>query len=1028
MSVLLRQEVERKPGKLSKSEIKKLGFLSHDENRESETVKKWCDLAKRSFKDMIAEMQAFLKSDAAITSVSQFPKSVQPCLEYVLDNKENFSFDAFFEIADLRALRREMKVSDDGTLEPKSAYAQLMERCADTILARYKTANFGNKNFDEKEAFKALYLIKDSLLVKEKGLRFSGTKYLEKPVVINMPCIINIDPCSQKIVISPGGPVLEPGGPVVLPVDPVFEPGAPVVQPGDPVVLPVGPSIGAEISTVRATNHDGEHEDNNDEDCPCEELMDKAHDCNCEKSSTDPCECECDDTCYEQNPCCAKIETFVSELYVVKEEVDCYKPGEIARIENVMIGESRVKEHRHLQREETYNETEEENNTFKERNTQIDERYALNKEIDKLVESELSVDAGVSYSSRAGNKKTYKKLSASLDVSYKQSKKDARKIVQDESKNIISSAIERVEKKVRTLSSTRMINEIEEKNTHTFDGAGFSDHENGIYFFVNKESKAQVYSYGVREMIDFYVPDPSLRLKSLLEKEFELEKPEKPCLNIEDINPEDYLKYIQCYGFTDLEKLADLETEISIPFDGGTGSPKQHIGDWGLRWYGSGGGSDTAPLVVPDGYEAVEMSTSFGGASFNGHDLYGSMSVTVSNSSLLHYAKPEFGTTRSTIPLKNLEGTHTITVNHLNLTSYSLKLIVKFRLKSEIIQKWQIDVYNRIMDKYNKELEAYNRALEEFNRNKQSKFNQNPFMLSETIKEQLKHSALEYITCQFFDAKNGMRNRVKPCGLPQMDIPETEEFAKQVRFWEQALEWKFMNYMLYPYFWADKCTWEDKLNEDAQNGLFKKFLQSGYARVSVSIRPGYEGMIDYFLTIGEIWNGAGTPPLSGINYLPIHQEIKESKDNFNSDRAGYLIWDSAFTPALNKDEIIVKGDGRDDYLDTVPSSPTFGQLDPFKVAKDINREVVIDCIVYRIVDVLLVNGEVILKLDRDLEHKDPTLCPNDFDDRYKDKNILWSTGAKFEGAAWKYATPTPHTWLKEDECLPCYPITCKEKC
>ena len=61
-------------------------------------------------------------------------------------------------------------------------------------------------------------------------------------------------------------------------------------------------------------------------------------------------------------------------MFVVEDEVSCYSPGEIAAIENVMMGEKRVKKHRHLQREETYTETEEEKNTYNERNNQIDER------------------------------------------------------------------------------------------------------------------------------------------------------------------------------------------------------------------------------------------------------------------------------------------------------------------------------------------------------------------------------------------------------------------------------------------------------------------------------------------------------------------------------------------------------------------------------------------------------------------------------------------------------------------------------
>jgi len=964
MPILYQQEVIRKPGKFTKPEIQKLAFLAYDENRETKNVKKWCKLGKASYQEMVEDMNKFLDGAEAITSLHQFPEDMQPCLKYAIENRDSFSTKAFLKQTNFNKLKNEIKILEDGNLNPKSSITNLMDRCADTALAIHKAKNFKNKSFDPKHAFGVMNLLKDSFIVgKEKFAKINGKEYLNRPFILNVPCILEIDPC---IGLTP-----------------------------------------LEKKDKRKDTNEKE------KDCPCKQLKAKEKDCNCDKTTNDPCECKCDDTCYDQNPCCAKkIELYVADLFVVKDEISCYKPGEIALIENVMMGEQRTKKHRHLQREETYTETEEENNTFNERDTQIDERFSLHKEIDKVIDTDLSVDAGVSYKSRAGNKKTFKTFAASLDVSYNQSKKDAKKIVQDQAKDVMTRAIERVEKKVRTLTSRRMINEIEEKNKHVFDGSGYSKHENGIYFHVNKEHKAQVFNYGSHTMFDIFIPDPSKRLKTLLEKKFKLEKPEKPCIIIENINPSDYLKYIQCYEFFDLEKPPETPP---IKWDEYTFIEEPKDQNWDA----------THQITIDPGYTATQIS-------------FESLSITPQLNNEHHRLKINFGggeilkevaglingTNKyvSTDSI-NATGTSKLIISTLGMKRFDIKIKIKLEPDPVDTTPWKLDVFNRIMDKYRKELEDYNIAFEEFNRNKLNKFSQNTFMLSETIKEQLKHSALEYITCQFFDEKNGMRNNVKPCGLPQMDIRETEEFGEKVRFWEHAVNWKFMSYMLYSYYWSDKCTWGDKLQEEAPNGLFQKFLQAGYARISLAIRPGFESHIEYFLEEGEIWGGVGLPSYGDPDFLPIHQEIKESKDNFNADRAGYLIWDSSL--GLQKDEIVVRND-RDtvEYFDI--ASPT--TLDPMKVEADINRVVVIDCIEYRIVSINLVGREVVLKLDRDLEHKDPTSCPDDFDKRYKDRNKLWSTGAKFEGAPWAFMLPTSLTWLKEDECLPCYPINCKEKC
>jgi len=342
---------------------------------------------------------------------------------------------------------------------------------------------------------------------------------------------------------------------------------------------------------------------------------------------------------------------------------------------------------------------------------------------------------------------------------------------------------------------------------------------------------------------------------------------------------------------------------------------------------------------------------------------------------------------------------------------------------------WQLEVHKLLMEKCENDLANYNKALAEFEKSKENHFNKNPAILSEEMKEQLKHAAISYITCQFFDDSDAMKNKVEPCGFPQMDIPETKKEGEFVRFLEQAFEWKFMNYMLYPYFWARKCSWEDKFKEESENHLFTKFLQSGFARVSISVRPGFEDLISYYLQTRRIWGYGGVPPITGDAYVPIHQEIKESKDNFNADREGYLSWDSA----LNKDEIKLF-DNLDYYTEDL--DPITGNglgtytFDPDKANVDINREITINCVTYRIVDIKEidpVSHTIKFTLDRDLE-VDCCCSGNgkEFDDVYLGRELPWSTGAVFIGAPWKFTIPTSLTWLREDGgCLPCYPIECE---
>jgi hypothetical protein len=57
------------------------------------------------------------------------------------------------------------------------------------------------------------------------------------------------------------------------------------------------------------------------------------------------CECTCDDRCVPQSPCCAQVKSFITDLLIVRETLQCYVPADIAYIENVLAGEKRIRRH-----------------------------------------------------------------------------------------------------------------------------------------------------------------------------------------------------------------------------------------------------------------------------------------------------------------------------------------------------------------------------------------------------------------------------------------------------------------------------------------------------------------------------------------------------------------------------------------------------------------------------------------------------------------------------------------------------------
>jgi hypothetical protein len=93
---------------------------------------------------------------------------------------------------------------------------------------------------------------------------------------------------------------------------------------------------------------------------------------------------------------------------------------------------------------------------------------------------------------------------------------------------------------------------------------------------------------------------------------------------------------------------------------------------------------------------------------------------------------------------------------------------------------------------------------------------------------------------------------------------------------EQAFEWDIMSYNLYPYYWGNRQDWSSLYQFDESNDpLFRNFMQSGMARVIVTVRPGFEEAVRYYMQTGQIWSGGEVPVIEDELYLSIVDELRQ---------------------------------------------------------------------------------------------------------------------------------------------------------
>ena len=81
-----------------------------------------------------------------------------------------------------------------------------------------------------------------------------------------------------------------------------------------------------------------------------------------------------------------------------------------------------------------------------------------------------------------------------------------------------------------------------------------------------------------------------------------------------------------------------------------------------------------------------------------------------------------------------------------------------------------------------------------------------------------------------------------------------------------------MDYTFYPYYWAK---WQEMYISDSVDPLFRSFLQAGMARVIVTVKPGFEDAVQFFMSTGKIWNGGEVPVIGDPMYMSIFDEMRK---------------------------------------------------------------------------------------------------------------------------------------------------------
>ncbi len=566
----------------------------------------------------------------------------------------------------------------------------------------------------------------------------------------------------------------------------------------------------------------------------------------------------------------------IADFRRVEQEVCCYVPGEVSHIENVMAREYKERSTRSLTSSEFTTEQTDERERENLTDTTSTERNEMQSEVATVLNEDQSQSYGgnASVNGKIGDNFQFG-TGAYFDNASSSSSSNSNSQAQTYAQEVTERAMERIVQKTQTKRTSRILKEFEENTSHGFDNRKGVEHVTGVYRWVDKIYKNTLINYGKRLMYEFAIPEPSKFFQEAVWKDIDetgqtesgVILPELPVhpntlgltspsvLALEDgDNEKGYQKLAARYNAevnTQPAETIMLSKAFKIDYSGGTDRDEAN--------------SISDSIEILEGYEATAGKVEGRIFAHSTHGDNARVTISVGDVSGLETAEGDHRNIEFNITqLGNIRGELAVSASSYDMAACSFNVSATCTRTPELLEQWQNETYNAILEAYYDRLQEYNDAMREFEANNgltpdAEKLTFNPLQNKSIMLKELKRVAIELLIDQARVSRNNFDDINDDTGVSSVNRTETfQTHASTVKFFEQAFDWDIMAYVFYPYFYADEKDWKKLFQlQDAADPLFQAFLQSGMARTVVPVRPGFEDAVNWYMTTGEIWNGQG---------------------------------------------------------------------------------------------------------------------------------------------------------------------------
>ncbi len=629
-----------------------------------------------------------------------------------------------------------------------------------------------------------------------------------------------------------------------------------------------------------------------------------------------------------------------SDLYVVREEWNRYVASEIAFIENIMPKE--VRKRIHISVDETETQTTLETDTT--RNEETDSQTSDRLELSQNAQTETNLAANIQAQVNTDGQYGPVHVSTQLGGGFSYSQKETDTRATQQAHEVVSRAVKRVEEQIKSVRTTRSLTRITEKNIHGFNN---QDPTNvvGMYRWVDKIQRLQMFRYRHRLLLEFQVPEPAAVLRwrrqqptsnfvtpdptPLVKRNADwstaLDANDRPqALSPLDISETNYEWWVAQYGVVGVipPPVPTILSSAVVELKQQTAPTSFDVSDVDNSKYDLVAGGGTEGVAVPDGYrlqswrasavsypvrasvadDAPELSPTF---ELIVGDSYMGMDVVVQNGLWTASSPPIAASSPA------LTGTIPVSVQAHAAREFRVHLTMQCARLPETLLKWQQTAFETISAAYWAMKRQHQNEMANADSGRLSIGGDSTARNQEVIRDEVKRCVIEMLLGNQFDGRPAV-NQEDEHDRPRLNLDTASLVTPQISFLEQAFEWENLSYVFYPYYWADSQKWKDLADIESTDADFDRFLRAGSARVVVPARPNFENQVMAFVDFGVIWGGGPVPTVADPEYLSIAEEIRslqqpprdgEKGESWETTLPTTLIWldDHPTLPKVNSE-------------------------------------------------------------------------------------------------------------------------------